>query len=89
MINSYKKYNISKRIMSQKERTNKRSTEDLENELESLLIKRDYYKLKRKFEHAERRFEGKESKIAPPLPEEIEIFERIIAVRSVLYKRRK
>lgn len=75
--------------MSQKGRKQKQSTEDLEDELECLLIKRDYYKTKRKFEHLQRRFEGKESKMASPIPEEIEIFERISAVRSVLYKRKK
>lgn len=75
--------------MSKIGRKQKYTTEELEAELSSLINQRDYFKAKRKFEHATRKIEGQESKVAPPTSEEVEVLERISAVRSVLYKRRK
>lgn len=74
--------------MSKTGRKQKYTTAHLEEELSILIAQRYYLKIQREIEKLEKEYHGEEAILSSQSEEELEINERIAALRSVIYKRK-
>lgn len=74
--------------MSKTGRKQKYTIKDLRDELSLLVRKRDFLRMIREVEQVEQRFNGEENEVPRQSEQELEIIEKIAALRSVMYKRK-